>query len=58
MKDHVNIESLTAEETRNYYRELFYQLFDIIFSLDYEKNTKKDIKNVMYELYNIYKKEM
>lgn len=53
-----NIETLTPEEVQNYYKALFYELFDIILSLDYEKNSKKDIKNVMYELYDIYKKEV
>ena len=53
-----NIENLSPEEVQAYYKDLFYRLFDIILSLDYEKNTKKDIKNVMYELYNIYKKEV
>lgn len=57
-KNNGNIENLTAEEVQGYYKELFYELFDIILSLDYEKNTKKDIKEVMYELYDIYKKEV
>lgn len=46
------------EEIQKYYISKFYEIFDIILSLDYEKNSKKDIKNVMYQLYNIYKKEM
>ena len=53
-----NIEMLTSEEVQSYYKDLFYEIFNIILSLDYEKNSKKDIKNVMYELYNIYKKEI
>ena len=53
-----NIKELTPEEVQSYYKDLFYQLFDIILSLDYEKNSKKAIKSVMYELYNIYKKEI
>lgn len=46
------------EEIQKYYISKFYEIFDIILSLDYEKNSKKDIKNVMYQLYDIYKKEM
>lgn len=46
------------EEIQKYYISKFYEIFDIILTLDYEKNTKKDIKNVMYELYDIYKKEI
>lgn len=53
-----NIEELAPEEVQSYYKDLFYRLFDIILSLDYEKNSKKDIKNVMYQLYDIYKKEV
>ena len=46
------------EEIQKYYISKFYEIFDIILSLDYEQNSKKDIKNVMYQLYDIYKKEM
>ncbi|MEE1125333.1 MAG: hypothetical protein U0L18_05275 [Acutalibacteraceae bacterium] len=53
-----NIENLAPEEVQAYYKELFYRLFDIILSLDYEKNTKKQIKEVMTELYYLFKKEM
>ena len=53
-----NIENLAPEEVQAYYKDLFYRLFDIILSLDYEKNTKKQIKEVMTELYDIYKKEV
>lgn len=53
-----NIEDLAPEEVQAYYKDLFYRLFDIILSLDYEKNTKKDIRDVMYQLYDIYKKEI
>lgn len=53
-----NIEDLTSEEVQSYYKDLFYRLFDIILSLDYEKNTKKQISEVMKELYYIFKKEI
>lgn len=53
-----NIENLAPEEVQAYYKDLFYRLFDIILSLDYEKNTKKQIKEVMQELYYLYKKEI
>ena len=53
-----NIENLTPEEVQVYYKDLFYRVFDIILSLDYEKNTKKDIKEVMQELYCLFKKEI
>lgn len=53
-----NIEDLTPEEVQSYYKALFYHLFDVILSLDYEKNTKKQIQEVMQELYYIFKKEI
>lgn len=53
-----NIEDLTPEEVQSYYKDLFYRLFDIILSLDYEKNTKKQLSEVMKELYYIFKKEI
>lgn len=48
----------TSEEVKNYYKETFNNLFEIILTLDYEKNTKKQIKEVMIELYYLFKKEI
>ena len=53
-----NIEDLAPEEVQRYYRNLFNELFDIILTLDYKKNKKEDIKNAMYALYDIYRKEI
>lgn len=55
---YINESINTSEQVKNYYKETFNNLFDIILSLDYEKNTKKQIKEVMIELYYLFKKEI
>lgn len=46
------------KQIKEYYQDLFNRLFEMILSLDYEKNTKKTIHDVMIELYYLFKKEI
>ena len=55
---YINDSINTSEQVKNYYKETFNNLFEIILTLDYEKNTKKQIKEVMIELYYLFKKEI
>lgn len=55
---YINESINTSVQVKEYYKETFNHLFEIILSLDYEKNTKKQIKEVMIELYYLFKKEI
>ena len=46
------------EEIKNYYRDLFYRLFDVLLTINFEKNSKAEIEYIIHELYYLFKKEI
>ena len=50
--------NMTKKEIIEKYESIFFNMFRLIIELDYEKNDKETIKEVMLEIYHITVKEL